>query len=590
MISGQTIVAALACALVAGTAWARDSATARPNVVVIVVDDAGFMDFGPYGGEAATPALDALARRGAMLTRYHTSPLCSPSRAMLLTGLSNHRAGVATIPEVLPPEHKGKPGYSLHLEPGAVTVASRLKAAGYRTYMSGKWHLGDGAGQLPDSHGFDRSFALDASGADNWDHKSYMPYYATAPWYLDGKPARYPAGRYSSDVIVDRMAGWLEDGKASPEPFFAYVAFQAVHIPVQAPKAFSDRYKGRFDAGWEVLAAERFRRGQALGLIPASASPPPFHPSLRRWQSLSPEERAIEARAMEVYAGMIEAMDQAIGRLVDTVEALGQLESTVFIITSDNGPEPSDPSSQTGFDQWAALNGYHRDIARLGERGSTNWIGPEWASAVATPGHLFKFYAAGGGIRVPFIIAGPGVQPGLRSNASAFVSDVTPTLLEMAGVSGAPAGALPITGRSLAPLLSGTAAAVWGPSDGFGLEVSGNAAFFQGDYKLTKINPPYGDGQWRLYDIVADPGETRDLSAAQPERFAQLQAGYAAYAQANGVLELPEGYQIQRQVARNALKRQLELHGWKAALTLVVLCIAMVWWRRRARPKQMEQA
>jgi arylsulfatase A-like enzyme len=544
----------------------------KPNFLIIMIDDAAWTDLGPYGGEAATPNIDALAKRGTLFSRYHTSPLCSPSRAMLLTGLSNHQAGVATIPEVLPPQHKGKPGYRLHLEPGALTVASRLQSHGYRTLMSGKWHLGDRAQDLPNAHGFDRSYALDASGADNWDDKSYMPYYSEAPWYEDGKKASYPSGQYSSTVIVDKMIDYLDQSDAS-KPFLAYVAFQAVHIPVQAPKTFSDHYAGRFNGGWDELARQRFERAKLSGLIPANARQPPMHSSMRRWSSLSPDEQKLQARAMEVYAGMIEAMDHEIGRLVAHLEASGQLANTVIVLTSDNGPEPSDPSSQRGFDQWAALHGYHRRIDDLGERGSTNWIGPEWASAVASPGYLFKFYTSGGGIRVPFIVAGPGILGGVRTGASAFVTDVTPTLLAMAGAGAAPAQSRPIMGRSLVPVLSGQAVNVYGPNDGFGVEVSGNAAYFRGDYKLVRIEPPYGDGSWRLYNMAADPGETVDLSKRESQIFEDLQRAYADYAKAQGVLELPKGYQVQRQVAQNAWKRQLALYGKQMAVFVVGLLL-----------------
>ena len=204
------------------------SADGKPNFVVLVLDDAALMDLGAYGGEARTPNVDALAERGAMFTNYQTSPLCSPSRSMLLTGIDNHRTGVATIAEVLPPSMKGKPGYSLTLEPGVVTVASRLQSAGYRTYMTGKWHLGhaDGdAAHLPSSHGFDRHYALDASGADNWEQKPYMPYYQEAPWFEDGRKATLPSDFYSSKFVVDKMIEYL-DGNSSTTPFFAYIAFQ----------------------------------------------------------------------------------------------------------------------------------------------------------------------------------------------------------------------------------------------------------------------------------------------------------------------------------------------------------------------------
>src|SRR5262245_57935872 len=157
--------------------------TQRPNIVVIVADDVGFTDLGAYGGEARTPNIDALAQRGAQFSRYYSSPLCSPSRAMLLTGMDNHRTGHSTIVEVLPPEMRGRPGYTMHLEPGVVTLATRLQRGGYRTYATGKWHLGHGEGDLPNAHGFEHSFVLDASGADNWEERPYLPYYRTADWF-----------------------------------------------------------------------------------------------------------------------------------------------------------------------------------------------------------------------------------------------------------------------------------------------------------------------------------------------------------------------------------------------------------------------
>ena len=571
-------------AMAAGSAVAQPgpkngAAKSRPNVVIILFDDAALMDLGIYGGEAKTPNIDAIARRGTRFTRYATSPLCSPSRAMLLTGLTNHQAGVATIKEVLPKEHVGKPGYGLHLEADTATLPERLRLAGYRTFMSGKWHLGDGPGQLPGSHGFDRSFALDASGADNWDDKAYMPFYKEAPWFEDDKPTAYPSGEFSSTVIVNKMLAYLNDRPKDTKPFLAYVALQAVHIPVQAPRAYTQNYAGRFDGGWDQLRRDRFERAKALGLVPKDAKAPAMHASMRAWDSLSANEKKMQAKAMEVYAGMIEATDAEIGRLVAHLDKTGELENTIFVITSDNGPEPSNPGGERGFNLWMKTHGYTRELANLGERGSHNWIGPEWASAIATPGYLFKFYTSSGGLHVPMVMAGPGIAADKTVNAAAFVQDVTPTLLDLVG--GAPAipGTKPISGRSLAQVLTGTAETAYGPNDAVGVEVSGNASITKGDYALVKYNPPYGDNQWRLYHVVNDPGQTTDLSTALPEVRADLERAYAAYAKANGVLELPEGYKVQRQAAINSLKRQVEFYGWQlgvVALVLVLLLGALI--------------
>ena len=575
---------ALALVTIAGSAAGQanpktSTPKAKPNIVIILFDDAALMDLGIYGGEAKTPNIDSIARRGARFTRYATSPLCSPSRAMLLTGLTNHQAGVATIKEVLPKEHVGKPGYGLHLEPNVATLPERLRLAGYRTFMSGKWHLGDGPGQLPGSHGFDRSFALDASGADNWDDKPYMPFYNEAPWFEDDKPTSYPSGQFSSTVIVNKMLDYLDARPKDDKPFLAYVALQAVHIPVQAPRAFTQKYAGRFDGGWDQLHKDRFERAKTLGLVSKGAKAPVMHASMRAWDSLSVDEKKMQAKAMEVYAGMIEATDVEIGRLVAHLEKTGELENTIFVITSDNGPEPSNPGGERGFNLWMKTHGYTRELADLGERGSYNWIGPEWASAVATPGHLFKFYTSSGGLHVPMVMAGPGIAADKAVTAAAFVQDITPTLIDLVGGAPAIADSKPISGRSLASVLSGKAQAVYGPNDAVGVEVSGNAAITKGDFTLVKFNPPYGDNQWRLYHVVKDPGQTTDLSKQLPEVRADLERAYAAYAKANGVLDLPKGYKVQRQAAHNSIMRQVSFYGWQLAglaLVLVLILFALI--------------
>ena len=534
-------------ATLAAPALAQTS-TAPPNMVIMVIDDAALMDLGIYGGEAATPNIDALAATGAMFTQYRSSPLCSPSRAMLLTGVDNHRTGISTIPEVLPPEHVGKPGYTMSLEPGVTTLATRLKSLGYRTLMTGKWHLGSGDGDLPDSHGFDRSFALDASGADNWEDKSYMPYYADAPWYEDGKAAALPDDFYSSTFIVDKMIDYLDENTTG-EPFLAYLGFQALHIPVQAPPEFTANYLETYRDGWEALQTRRWQRAQEIGLVPVGAAQPALHPDLRSWDDLPEDQQRLFAARMAVNAGMLEAMDHHVGRLIDHLKQTGAYDNTVFVITSDNGPEPSsaeDPRFQT----WLSANGYHLGIDGIGEKGSYGFIGPEFASAASSPSYLFKFYVSEGGLRVPLIMSGPGIQPG-RVDAFAMVTDITPTLLEMATAGPAPADTVSIDGRSLLPVLTGNARAVYTEEDTVGIEVSGNAALYKGDWKITRNLQPWGDGQWRLFNLETDPGETLDLSADQPERFAQMQADYAAYAQRVGVLEVPAGYNSVSQVEKN---------------------------------------
>lgn len=586
--SGLAGLALVFGSLVCGAAAAQPAPEAgqRPNFVLLLIDDSSLTDLGVYGGEARTPNIDQLASRGAIFTQYHTSPLCSPSRAMLLTGIDNHRTGFATIPETLPVEQQNRPGYSMRLETGVETVATRLKAAGYRSYMTGKWHLGHGPGELPDSHGFDRSFVLDASGADNWEQKPYMPYYTSADWFEDGKPANLPKDFYSSKFLVDQMMSYLEKDKGRAEPFIAYIAFQALHIPVQAPREFTANYAGVYDQGWGVMRQARWQRAQERGLIPKGAPLAPLHGKLRAWESLDAEERALYSKSMAVHAGMIEAMDHHIGRLVEYLKARGQFDNTIFLLTSDNGPEPSNPVAQAGFKTWMSQNGYTHELENLGEKGSMCFIGPEWANATASPNNLFKFHASEGGMRVPLIASGPGIAAGQRVTGASFVTDVTPTIYDYAGIDRARwNGPVPMSGRSLKAALSGAAAGAYGPDEAIGMEVGGNAALFKGSYKLTKISLPWSDGKWRLYNLANDPGEAQDLSQQEPQRYQAMLADYAAYEGRMGVLRLPDDFNPHKQVKINAIKKQVHHFRYvlaAAAAALVLLVVVLLRRRRRA--------
>jgi arylsulfatase A-like enzyme len=569
----------------------------RSNIVVIVVDDAGLTDFAPYGGEARMPTIQALADRGTMFTQHHSSPLCAPSRAMLLTGIDNHRTGIATIPEVIPAEHRGKPGYSLSLEPGVLTLADRLKTAGYQTYISGKWHLGSRAEDLPNAHGFDRSFALDASGADNWEQKSYMGFYDSAPWFEDGKPAKLPDDFYSSEFIIDRMIDYVDQGlqRENSQPFFSYIAFQAIHIPVQAPREITDRYEGVYDQGWHALHKQRWRRAVELGLIPVDSTPAHMPETTRDWQSLNSSEKELYSRSMAVQAAMLEAMDQHIGRFVDYLEQRGELDNTLFVVTSDNGPEPSDPMAWLSSRIWMATHGYHHNVETLGEKGSMGFIGPEWASATASPSGLFKFYASEGGIRVPLIIAGPNIadstaqQPIIK--AFSMITDIAPTILDYIGIDyigtaeiSAQDAEVAITGRSLMPLIEGTKVSVYARDEPIGMEVAGNSALFKGDFKIIRNTPPQGDNIWRLYNLAKDPGENSDLREQQPEKFAELMVDYQAYQEEFGVLSIPKSYDHMEQIYANTVRKMVAANGVNLLLIAFILSgliIYMIYRRKR---------
>jgi len=475
----------------------------------------------------------------------------------------------------------------MSLEPSVLTIADRLKNKGYRTLMSGKWHMGKTAQEMPQNHGFDRSFALAASGADNWEDKSYIPYYADAPWFEDGKEASLPEDFYSSKFIVDKMISYLE-GTDQTKPFLAYLPFQAIHIPVQAPPEFTAKYKGRFDEGWHVLRAERHKRAQELGFIRKGAPLAPMPDDARQWHDLDAETQALYAARMEVNAGMLDAMDHHIGRFVSYLKAQGQYENTIFVITSDNGPEPNRGDHDKRLAMWMKLNDYNIGLDKIGEQGSWGFIGTEWALAAASPGSLYKFYATEGGIRAPLILAGPGIEAG-RIHSPAMVTDVTPTLMDMLGVSADVQGYIPMTGRSLLPVLNGETQSVYADEDIRAIEVSGNSALYKGDYKILRSILPVGDGKWRLYNVAQDPGETHDLSEAQPKRLKNMLSHYDAYSTEMGVLDMPEGYDSRKQIGINGAKRVRARYG-KFVLLIGLMALLGLWGLIRRSQRKRDKA
>ncbi|MEM7218754.1 MAG: arylsulfatase [Pseudomonadota bacterium] len=577
----MTVVRALfaACSLLLGVGAFAYAENQRPNIVFLLADDLGYTDIAPFGGEVSTPALSALAEQGIRFANYHTAANCAPARAMLLTGVNNHLAGVPNIPEMLAPEQRRHTNYQGVLGSNVVTVATLLEVSGYHTYMAGKWHLGSTPDKLPIRRGFERTVALMDSGADNWEQRPYLPIYEAANWFADGERLTLPDDFYSSRFLIDKTIEFIDSNLADRKPFFAYVPFQAVHIPVQAPQKFIDRYAETYDDGWDVLRERRRQRAIEIGLVPEGAQAVRMARTLD-WDALTAERKRYEAKRMAVYAGMIEAMDFHIGRLVAYLEAKGVYENTVFLFTSDNGAEASGPDDADTFAtrRTAGSLGYHTDYERLGLKGSYNSISPSFASAAASPLAYYKFHTGEGGMRVPLIVSGAQstAQAGRLSHAFSWATDIAPTILSIAGVE--PPGAryagrpvLPMSGKDLSRLLRGEADRVYDEKDGVGYELTGHAAFFLGDYKLVRIEPPAGDGAWRLYNIASDPGEVSDLAATEPERFRRLLAGYEQFAQDNRVMPLPAGYTQSGQLLSNFLAERLRVGVVVFFLTVLVL-------------------
>lgn len=523
-----------------GAALAADAAV-KPNILLIVADDLGYSDLGSYGGEIHTPSLDQLARDGLQFTSLYAAPTCSITRSMLLSGADNHLVGLGTMAEALQPFQRGKPGYEGYLNQRAWSVAELLQRGGYDTLMAGKWHLGLDADQGPDRRGFTQSFSLLEGGAPHFKPETVDPTKIEQVHYREnGRSVQVPEDFYSTDFYTDKLIGYLQNVKQDGKPFFAYAAYTAPHWPLQAPQAYLDKYRGRFDEGYDSVRLSRIERMKKLGLLAADAHPAqplPVNPKLPGWEQLSPEQRKVAARKMEIYAAMVDNLDDNIGRLLDYLRKSGQYDNTLIVFMSDNGAAGENhgqfypPGPRTD-----------NSLGNLGRVGSQVDYGLRWAEVSAAPFHLFKGTTAEGGISVPAIIQLPkalrrqGIERGV-----ARVDDLAPTFLELAGIA-VPneAGKQPITGRSLLPMLAGKGSP---HADGaLAGELFGNAYYREGDLKLLGMRPQVGLGdaaqpvQWQLFDVARDRGETTDLASKQPQTVERLKAAWMAYARRVGVV------------------------------------------------------
>ena len=535
----------------------------RPNIVLILADDLGYTDISPFGSEISTPNIARLAAEGLSFTNYHTAGSCAPARAMLLTGVDSHRNGVPNIPEALPAEQMAYDHYQGVLNDKVVTLANVLQAGGYHTYMTGKWHLGHTPELLPSARGFDRTIAMADTGADNWEQRTYLPIYDKANWYADGAEHTLPDDFYSSEYFIDKTIEFIASNAEDDQPFFAYVPFQAVHMPVQAPREFSDKYAGVYDEGWTVMRENRRLAAEEAGVIPEGTEAV-VTPGTLIWDNLTEEQRRHHARRMEVYAGMVDAMDMHIGRLMDYLESIGEYDNTIFVFTSDNGAEGSNiilPNGGSALSPWFDIVGYNSNYETLGERNSWNAIGPSNATIAASPLTYYKFHANEGGLRVPLVMSGPGIGgQGGMTDEFVFVTDLAPTILNLVGVDIHDGSWLgrevePIVGADFSEFLAGASSQVHDDFDSIGYELGGNSALFKGDYKIVINRTGQSETEWHLFNIRTDPGETRDLAQEQPALLEEMLADYESYVQANNVLPMPEGYNRTGRILGDALRQ-----------------------------------
>ena len=558
-----------------------NQANDKPNIVLILIDDLGLTDLQAYGGEISTPNIDILASEGMLFTNYHTTPECAPSRAMLLTGMDNHNTGIPMIPEVMPTKYRNTPGYEGYLRDDALTLAEILKPAGYRTYMTGKWHLAFGGKEtaaLPYNRGFDKTFILDATGGNNFSHHSYLPYYLESPWFKNGEEAELPEDFYSSKFFVDQMIEFIEEDKDQDTPFFSYLSFQAQHIPLQAPQEFIDKYLETYELGWEELREQRKNKAIEYGIFPPNKEIVDSFSGFDDWSEVDQENKKMLIKSMAVFAGMLDAMDFHIGRFMTYLKKEGLYKNTIFIVTADNGPEGNDPSDHAPWREWFKTTIYDRDYETLGDQDSYVYIGTEFAQAMASPSHLFKFHMSEGGLRVPLIISGPEIKKGKNQNF-AFVTDIAATISDIVFDEVDER----IIGKSLQNSLAGFDERNYLDTESVGLEVTGNSALFKGDFKIVRNRPPNGSNQWELYNLSEDPGETINLAKRMPNKLQELTEDYEKYAEKNGVIDLPLDYEWAAEMTINTFKRNYLPLIYKAAFFIVSAIFLVIVFRRRWR-------
>lgn len=523
------------CVSFSRTEFGQAEQSRRPNILIIVADDLGFSDLGCYGSEIETPHLDALAQNGMRFTRFYNTGRCCPSRASILTGQYPHRVGLGHMAKDL-----GQPGYTGRVSSDAPTIAEVVNAAGYRSFMAGKWHLGT---PDPTQHGFEEFYGTLISAQTFWDplHMTRKP---------DGRASReYAPGEfYATDAVTDHAIDFLGQARSTPDqPWFLYLAYNAPHFPLHAPKKDIAKYADRYVSGWDVSRERRLAKMKKLGIVPESTELTPrsrftdwdesVAMSNPEWTSLSEDRRLDLQRRMAIFAAMVDRLDANVGRVVSDLRKAGELDNTLIVFMSDNGACAE--WNPHGFDTKSGpTNILHKgeDIARMGEAGTYHSVGSGWANASNTPWRLYKHYAHEGGINSPCIVHWPnGVAlKGAITHSPAHIIDLMPTCIELSAAKYK--SEIPLPGESLFPLHRN------GPPSNRAIyfEHEQHRAVHQGQWKLVALK-----GQpWELYDVTKDRTELVNLADKQTSVVAKLSEQWDAWAEQNRVTPFPKDYGV----------------------------------------------
>lgn len=525
--AGLKYLSMMALTGLSGNAFSGEKAPAdKPNIVLIMADDMGYSDIGCYGSAIATPNIDNLAQQGLRFRNFYNNAKCCPTRASLLTGLNNHEAGMGNM--VTMADTPIQPGpYQGFLNQNSVTIAEVLRTAGYSTYMSGKWHLGERKEHWPLQRGFDKYFGL-ISGASSYfeiieEPRKRVMAYNNESWTPPNK------GFYMTDAISDTAAAFIQkhSGTKKNDPFFLYVAYTSPHWPLHALDEDIKKYEGKYADGWDSLRNQQYRRMLKLGIIDAKYPLSPRTEGIPAWKDA--EDKELWIRRMQVYAAMIDRMDQGIGRVIDALKKANKLDNTLIIFLADNG----------GCAENASSRNLGAPGIPVGERGSYDSYKEPWANVSNTPYRFYKNWLYEGGIRTPLIVYCPKMvkSAGSITNQMGHVVDFMPTFLEVAGikypeqVDNHPI--MPMRGASLIPAFKGEEIRRTQP---FFWEYVGEKALRKGDWKLVKTKT----GNWELYNLKDDPTELTDLSTKRPETLKELVDAYNQWAGQVGVKEVKQ--------------------------------------------------
>ncbi|MBD1420493.1 arylsulfatase [Sphingobacterium chuzhouense] len=502
----------------------------RPNIVLILADDMGYSDLGCFGSEIHTPYLDSMAQGGVKMTNFYNASRCCPSRASLLTGVYPHQAGIGDMMNTRP-----YPAYQGYLNRETVTLAEVLGSAGYGTYMTGKWHVGQAQEHWPLQRGFDQFYGLIDGANSYFENRPYRPNQKLTI-ALGNEEIMPPQDYYSTDAYTDYAISFVDQHlrEKKSDPFFLYIAYQAPHWPLHAKPEDIARYQGKYMDGWEAVRQRRFEKQQALGLFPPSATLSPLDTTIGDWQSLSWEEKVRWDERMSVYAAMVDAIDQNVGRLVEHLRKNGQLENTIFLFLSDNGASNETITNQGFTEEIRAANFFPASHPK-----SFTAYGKEGAVVSNTPFRKFKHWEFEGGNATGFIAYGPNYIPkGLQIDQPAHLIDIMPSVVEWADA------AYPneLAEHAIQPMEGKALQAIWDnelvkENRAICFEHEGNKAVRKGEWKLVA---EYPENVWYLYNLETDRTENIDVKEKYPEVVKELSQVYDAWAKRVGVIPYQE--------------------------------------------------